>query len=192
MKKTLILLAGLVAVSTAGADSVGLRGGYYQPFYSNQGTNSNTPGSGSIGFQYAYSLDALSTVRGALDLFPNMYGLKKLGFGGEVAYLRKIPGALSTNTDMNVYVGGGLGVNYVGDSASESGVSVSLGVLAINPTVLAGVNYVVNPQFSVYGELAGGVSFVKALGSVNGNTATSESITGGFVHPRIGVTYTIR
>ena len=194
MKKILLAMTTLTvmaAASTASADSLGLRGGYYKGFYSANGQSASTDGTGSIGLQYSYSLDALSTLRGAIDLYPNMLGLQKLGFGGEVAYLRKIPTNMSSSVDMNVYVGAGLGVNYVGDSGTSDGLSYSYRFTTVNPTLLAGVNFYATPELGIFGELAGGPSFV--FGSATaGGTSQSQNFTGGFIHPRIGLTYTIR
>lgn len=189
MKKLTLMLTLLSTLSFAAADSLGLSGGYTKSFYSPDGESADLDGSAVIGVQYSYSVDELSTVRAGVELFPNLYGSGKLGFGGEVAYLRTVSSGGAAGAD--VYVGGGLGINTVFETFSEDGVTGSASLTAINPTLLLGVNYAAAPNFGVYAELAGGPSFLLARVS-GGGVSVSDSTLGAFVKPRIGLTYTFR
>ena len=183
MKKSILILLALSTVSTAAADSLGLSGAFQKGFYRADGEAVDVDGSAAIGVSYTYDLDSVSSVRAELELLPNLYGSEKLGFGGEFTYLRSV----FNDGAANVYVGGGLGLNTVSETADGATVRLT----GINPTALAGVNYAVAPGFAAYLELAGGVSFLR--GSVsNGSASVSTSATGAFIKPRIGVTYNLR
>lgn len=183
MKKSLLTLLALTTVSTAAADSLGLSGAFQKGFYRAEGESVEFDGSAAIGVSYTYDLDSVSSVRAELELLPNLYGSDKLGFGGEFTYLRSV-----FNDGMaNVYVGGGLGLNTVSDTMD----GVTARLTGVNPTALVGVNYAVAPGFAAYLELAGGASFLRASAS-SGGVSFSNSATGAFVKPRIGVTYNLR
>lgn len=183
MKNVLIATALLGSVSFAAADSLGLSGSFNKGFYRNSGESVEFDGSFGVGLSYTYDIDAVSAVRGELELLPNLYGSQKFGFGGEFTYLRSV----MTSGDADVYVGGGLGMNTVAESNGEFTVRLT----AINPTLLAGARFAVAPGFSSFVELAGGPSFLRAS-MTDGVNSESASINGMFIKPRIGVTYTLR
>lgn len=187
MKKFLIATALLSCVSLAAADSLGLSGSYNKGFYRADGEALEVDGAFGVGLSYTYDIDAVSAVRTELDLLPNLYGSDKLGFGGEFTYLRSV----FSSGDADVYLGGGLGLNTVSDSGTENGVTYTVRLTAINPTLLAGVRFVAAPGLSAFAELAGGPSFLRATVS-NGSQNVSDSISGAFIKPRVGFTYTIR
>lgn len=180
MKKAFIAALTLsTALSTASADSFGIRAGYLQPWYTYQGEALSLDGSFSVGLQYTYSLDALSSVRAALDLTPNLHGLDLMGFGGELAYLVKFPGAVSTYNDINLYAGAGLGAQFATDSGAN--------LMAFNPTLIGGMNFYATPELGLYFEVGAGYSFM----TVSGN-GSSTTFGGLFAQPRLGLTYTLR
>ncbi|WP_189073785.1 hypothetical protein [Deinococcus sedimenti] len=187
MKNLLIATALLGSASFAAADSLGLSGTYNKGFYKADGDSIESDGSFGVGLSYTYDLDAVSAVRAELELLPNLYDSEKLGFGGEFTYLRSV----MTTGEADVYLGGGLGFNTVSDSATSNGVTTSVRLTAINPTLLAGVRFAVAPGFNAFAELAGGPSFLR-LNASSGSTSVSDSINGAFIKPRIGFTYTLR
>ncbi|WP_155298536.1 hypothetical protein [Deinococcus kurensis] len=187
MKNYLIATALLSAASLAAADSLGLSGSYTKGFYRAGGESLDFDGAFGVGLSYTYDLDSVSAVRTQLELFPNLYGSDKLGFGGEFTYLRSV----TSTGGADVYVGGGLGLNTVSASGATDAGRITARLTTINPTLLAGVRYAVAPGFSGFFELAGGPSFLRA--SVSGGSATvSDTATGAFLKPSIGFTYTIR
>ncbi len=178
-----MILLALSTVSTAAADSLGLSGAYLKGFYRVDGKNTDVDGSAAIGLSYTYDIGSASAVRAELELLPNLYETKKLGFGGEFTYLRSV----MTSDMTDVYLGGGLGLNTV----SETSQGVTVRATAINPTLLVGARFAVAPGFSAFAEFAGGPSFLR--GSVgNGTASVSTSLTGAFIKPRIGVAYNLR
>lgn len=187
MKNTILMLGLLASVSTAAADSVGINGGYYKGFYRANGQSVDTGGSAAIGVQYSYNFTGTSALRAQVEVFPNLYDSNRLGFGGELAYLYGIPVAEAAN----VYVGAGLGLSTVRDSVTSQNVTVNVSATAINPSAIVGLNYAVDPRFSLFTELAGGLSFLTVRGSAS-NVSISDTITGFYIKPRIGVTYTVR
>lgn len=173
MKRTLILLAGLVTVSAASAHGVGARVAYDKSF------KADGPSGLSLGLQYAHSLDPLSTVRGTLDLSSNM--------GLEVAYLRKLPTQMSANLPANLYAGAALGITKGSMTANNSKIDKFI----VKPSALAGGNFLLSPELNAYGELALGYAFVNTTTTV-ASKPTQTSSGNLFVSPRIGVTYTLR
>lgn len=179
--KRLFVLLGLTLVSSASADNIGLQFGHQTLL------SENAKGRFSVGGQYVRSIGAFSDVRATVYMLPGKKILNETinTYGADVAYLRKIPTGLGANTGMSFYVGGGLGIEHV----SFSVISATF----INPTVLGGVNYALTPQLGLYAELAGGMKFgtakldVGKLGSLEG-----ELKSNGFIHPRFGLTYTLR
>lgn len=163
MKRLMTVLAGLVLVSSASAASIGGNFGYFTPF------SDSVKGAGAfgLGVHYNHSLDGVSAVRGSLNVFPDK-NFTLLGIEG--SYLRALPNNLNADSNVGFYFGGGLGVDF----AKE--------ISIIKPNALIGATYFVNPQFTAYGELAGGFAFLNA-GQLS-NTAL-------FVHPRIGVIYNL-
>ncbi|GAA5534652.1 hypothetical protein E5F05_18620 [Deinococcus metallilatus] len=124
MKKTLLGLLALTAVSSAAADSVG----------GHIGT--------TAGLHYQTDLTANSAVRYGLNLNAlNLFRGGSVGLGGEVAYLRN---AGSQNFGgLNPYYGFGLGVGA--SVGSYTGVSAY-------PHVLGGLGYNVAGPVSIFVE----------------------------------------
>ena len=111
MKKIILALTALTAVSTAGADSLGLRANYSHFFVA------NSTGNFTFGVEYAYDLDSKSAVRVGVDLDPDVIGSGVFALEGDVAYLRNFDGV--GNASYNVYYGGSLGLG-VATAASGS------------------------------------------------------------------------
>lgn len=139
MKKALLGLLALSAVSTAAADSVG---GYL--------------GTGA-GVYYRNDLTATSSVRYALNLNAvNLFRGGSLGLGGDVAYLSAIQSGAAL-AGFNPYYGLGLGAD------------VSLGsnnAVSVYPHALAGLEYQVTTPLSVFVEGSVGPSLALADGGI--------------------------
>lgn len=140
MKKALLGLLALSAVSTAAADSVG---GYV--------------GTGA-GVYYRQDLTTTSSVRYALNLNAvNLFRGGSLGLGGDVAYLNAIQSGAAL-AGFNPYYGLGLGADVSLGSSNE---------VSVYPHVLAGLEYQVTTPVSVFVEGSVGPYLGLADGGLN-------------------------
>lgn len=140
MKKALLGLLALTAVSTAAADSVG---GFI--------------GTGA-GVYYRNDLTATSSVRYALNLNAvNLFRGGSLGLGGDVAYLGQFPGG-QTLAGFNPYYGLGLGADVSLGSNNE---------LSVYPHGLLGLEYQITTPISVFVEGSVGPSLALADGGLD-------------------------
>lgn len=179
MKRVLIAAALLGSVSSAAADSLGLSGSGNASVYQSGGQSVTAAPSFGVGAHYLLDLDRAATLRIEAELLPNLYGLGRLGFGGEVAYLRTVLSDPLSQT----YVGGGMGSTLV-----FSGTNV---VRTLAPTLLVGLRVTTTPAFTGFAELAGGVSFLK-IKADSGAQYTERDAAGLFLKPRVGVLFTLR
>lgn len=138
MKKTLIALAALTAVSTASADRIGIFGGT------------------QAGISYEQPTSALSSVR---------YGLTGLGLfsgaiavSGEVAYLNALPDA-GAGAAFNPYYGFGVNLGI--------GLARGAGGAVIYPHALLGASFPVTPDLNVYAEGNAGPAIALGAGGGN-------------------------
>lgn len=137
MKKTLLGLLALGAISSAGADAVGGHIG------------------STTGVHYQNDLTADSAVRYGLNLSTTGLFRGVFSLGGEVAYLRD-----ATNQDL-----GGLTPYYGFGLGAGAAVGAQLGVSAY-PHVIGGLSYNVAGPFSVFAEgNAGAVIGVSTAGA---------------------------
>lgn len=163
MKRLLTVLAGLALVSSASAAGVGAHFGF-----------------GAIGGHYTHTLNPKADVRGSLEwVFPGM-------LGGEAAYLMPLTQSTTTN-NYNFYAGGGLAFNYI---FVPNG-TYSAGMVLLYPEGIAGLNYKINSQFSVYGEVGLGATIAIASAGKGNASQTAGGLVGPFFAPRIGVTYNL-
>lgn len=122
---------------------------------------------GGINAEYRHNLDSTSAIRGTLDV--GYFG----SFGASASYMKSLN---QVNPQTNLYVAGGLGINTLG------------GVWLLRPNLLAGVNYQLNSDFSVYGELGAGYMTLIAKGGENTNLHLPVGVAPDL---RIGVTYNL-
>lgn len=176
MKKIILALTALTAVSTAGADSLGLRANYSHFFVA------NSTGNFTFGVEYAYDLDSKSAVRVGVDLDPDVIGSGVFALEGDVAYLRNFDGV--GNASYNVYYGGSLGL---GVATAASG-SARLTVLEVSPTAVVGTRYFLTPEFGLSAEVNAGPAFAFGFASAGSQSASvRETAFGAGV--RFGVNY---
>ncbi|ANE42716.1 hypothetical protein [Deinococcus puniceus] len=176
MKKTLFALLALATVSTAAADSLGLRTNYNRVFVE------NASGNFTFGVEYAYDIDSESVVRAGIDLDPDVFGSGVFGLGGDVAYLRNFDGVGDAN--YNVYYGASLGLEVA--TASSEGARIT--IFGLTPAGVVGTRYFLTPEFGLSAEVNVGPTFAFGLASVGSESASvSNSAFGAGV--RFGINY---
>lgn len=176
MKKTLFALLALATISTAAADSLGLRTNYNRVFVE------NSTGNFTFGVEYAYDIDSQSAVRVGIDLDPDVIGSGVFGLGGDVAYLRNFDGV--GNANYNVYYGGSLGLEV----ATAAAGSARATVLGVTPAAVVGTRYFLTPEFGLSAEVNVGPTF--AFVSVSSGSESVSGNTSAFgAGIRLGINY---
>ncbi|GGR64865.1 hypothetical protein GCM10008959_28720 [Deinococcus seoulensis] len=166
MKKTLLSILALTTLSTAGA--------------------SEKIGAYLLGVQYERDTNATDSVRFGLGLpLAGFFdGGGAVALSGDVSYLRHT--AAETET-VQPYYGAGLGLSAV--LATGSGASV--GGVGLYPNVLAGANFNVTDQVSLFAEGSVGPVVAFAYATDGQNSASGADVGLGY-NVRLGVNYKFR
>lgn len=110
------------------------------------------------------------------------YSVFSVSVGGDLLYGLA---DLSTDPNLNPYVGGGLTLGFAGGSTSDG---VSIGGLAYDIHGLAGAEYLVASSFGIFGEVQLGFGQAAAA-AVVGGTTVSQAVSGLTYALRLGVNY---